>query len=803
MLSLVRWCSWFVIGMAASACPELREYAPHCVSETFRTPIKQFSICSAFFIDTCLHSDDSGKVVITIPESSAFSYTVSAPGYQDTVLTFENGQPIPETLVLKGNELDRLPNLTVTAASTPGPLAPYRQSLTAFDAIDLTTTAGAVEDIGRYIGTLPSTVSSIGEGYDNTFFVRGGRPSEIVFLVDGIEMENINHFSKANGSGGPIGFINSDYLDKVQFLAGNMPVSSPPRLSSTVDIRMKNGSFSKTKQSAGCKLTGGMVSAEGPLAVDKSSFIAAGRYVDFKTLRTFTKDAGVPKLYDVFGKVAILAGESMDLSATGIFSNSTYRYNYHFQPSDNGTLFDNVMNQKERIDQGGAGVSLHYNHGAISHVVNASLSFRNGANTDSLAHFSDSFYTSNYARNPVTQLSDGRRHLTVSAKSNMPLFGEDNLLSFGVRLNRNDYSFSMSDQSQHSGRYIFCNGALPDTIVWQLNPNEKSICFGSMESGAFLEYFLNRGILQASGGLRADYYGLLSSLALSPRLSGSLQFGNAGIFSGNFGLYHQFPTDMPSCMFSFFSQKTDISNDSVKALEEYFMGHMQPLRCLQGSCGYERSFFSGIETRVEAYYKWYDREYSYVSPTWQYIFSIDSKGRMELRDQDGKRKAYGVELSIRNRHDRRLFYSLAGSLFDVKNKYGDGTWHNDWTNMGHTYSIDVGSLLRKRHMLSISLRGSGGRPMYGQTIFMDCRGRKSAVPDTASSFFSQRLKSLSVANLRYEYSMKIGGMEVDAFIEALNIFNYTPTLEYKFNGDHFVEIKPFGFTPILGCTVHW
>jgi hypothetical protein len=45
-------------------------------------------------------------------------------------------------------------------------------------------------------------------------------------------------------------------------------------------------------------------------------------------------------------------------------------------------------------------------------------------------------------------------------------------------------------------------------------------------------------------------------------------------------------------------------------------------------------------------------------------------------------------------------------------------------------------------------------------------------------------------------------MEVEAFIEALNIFNYTPTLEYKFNGVRFVEVKPFGFTPIIGVTVH-
>ncbi len=738
-----------------------------------------------------------------LPESSAVSFVVSAPGYWDSVVVLPRSDRTSLKIQLRQRHESYLPGMTVTASSRCADAATYTESASSFTADDIKARAGAIDDIGRYIGTLPSTVASIGGGYDNTFFVRGGRPSEVVFVVDGIEMENINHFSKANGSGGPIGFINSDYLDNVHFFAGGMPLGSPPRLSSLVDINMKNGSFSKNRRSVGCKLTGGMISVEGPLTIDKSSFIFAGRYVDFMPLKTFIQSAGIPRLGDVFGKIALLSGESADITAAGLFSRSTYHFTYPIEQSaGNGASFKNAIIQNERIDQGGAGLSVHYKSGAISHEAHASVSFRRGSNADSLGNFSDTFFTNSYARNPVGQSIDGRRHLTASGRSVLPLPWDSLSLSLGARLNRNDYAFSKSDESHYLGEYVGCSNDLPDTVFRQLNPIAQSSRLSSTESGAFLELLYGRGLFAASGGLRADYYWLLGALALSPRLSASIRLDKTGTFSASCGMYHQFPTDMPSFMFDYFTQRTDASEDSLQKIEKTYMGRLQPLRCRQASCGYERKLLGTIEARVEGYYKWYDREYSYICPYVQDIFTVDDNGSAVLRDQNGRRKAYGVEILLRDNHDRRLFYSLGGSMLDVKNQYGGATWCNDWTNVGYTFSADVGCRIAQSHAVSFSLRGSGGLPLFSQTVSMDCMGRKSAALDTTVQYFSKRMSDLIVANLRYEYSMKIGTMGIEAFVEALNILNFTPTLEYKFNGERFVEVKPFGFTPIFGLTVH-
>ena len=802
MVSIHSSCILLIMLWVFSAYPDMHGFTICFKSETLHTPIKQCRLCSALFSDTCKYTDNSGTITLNLPESSVVSVSVSAPGHEDTLIALNNRTGAGDSVVLREKKEEyQLSTMVVSAASPSQEAKPYSESSTSFTSYDIKTSAGTVEDIGRYIGTLPSTVASIGEGYDNTFFVRGGHPSEVTFLVDGIEMENINHFSKANGSGGPIGFINSDYLDNVRFYAGNMPVSAPSRLSSIVDIRMKNGSFSHSKQSMGCKLTGGMLSVEGPLAQEKSSFTLAGRYVDFMPLRSFIKDAGVPKLGDAYGKIVFLTGEDFDVSATGLFSYNTYRYEYPVvQPSDNGILFSNAMSQNERIFQGGAGVALRFKSGAISNEAHMSLSFRSGRDADSLASFTGPFFTSQYAGNPVARDKDDRRHLYFTTNSDIPL-GESGAMSLGLRLNRNDYAFFRSDESQHEGKYVFCNNGSPDTLVWQLSPIERSVSLREMESGAHVNFRYAFGSIQMDAGLRADYFPIQNGFALSPRLSASLRSEAAGTVTGSLGLYHQFPTDMPSNIFDYFSSWAGLSNDSLQAREERFLKQLQPLRCWQASCGYDRKFFSSVETKAEAYYKWYDREYNYLNPTLQEVFAADAKGATVLQEQTGKRKAYGVELTIGDRHDRHFFYCLSGSLFDVQNRYDDGSWHNDWANVRSTFNFSGGGRLFSHHVLSASLRGSGGRPLCAQTIAIDCMGRKSAQLDTTASFFSRRLDDMISANVRYGFTNKILGAEVETFVEILNLFDYKPTLEYRFNGDHFIEVKPFGFTPIIGCTV--
>ena len=160
-----------------------------------------------------------------------------------------------------------------------------------------------------------------------------------------------------------------------------------------------------------------------------------------------------------------------------------------------------------------------------------------------------------------------------------------------------------------------------------------------------------------------------------------------------------------------------------------------------------------------------------------------------------------MELSLGNQRDSTFFYSLGMSLFDVENLYEDGSWYDDWANVRYTYSVSLGLRLLGDHVVSFSFQGAGGRPYCPEKIAMDCIQRKSAVYDSAAGYFSRRLDRLVAVHLRYSFQKRIRRLEIESSLEILNMLDYRPTLDYRFNGDRFIAIKPFGFTPIVGCKI--
>jgi hypothetical protein len=776
----------------------------HTISSS-RAPITSCKLCIGHG-DSCFFTDSSGIVAVRIPDSSADSISLSASGYFDTSLfaSANNLGEDPVEVVLKEkSSVYELPNMVVST-SVNGDKNIAALSSTKFTSFDIKTAAGTADDISRYIGTLPSVVSGISEGYDNTFYVRGGRPSETVFLVDGIEMENINHFSTADGSGGPIGFINADFIDSVRFFAENIPASYPARISSVVDISMKEGP-DHIQQEAGIELTGGIYSIQGPLPGNGNSFVLSGRYVDFSPMRTVIVGKGTPKLGDVYGKFGLLKTDNLELSTTGIFSFNWYRYAYPITLMSNELqpqAYSNIDNQIQRIFQGGTGLSLRYSSGSSVHEAHASVSFRNGSDFDSLGSFTDPFFIQSYAKNPITRETDDRIRYTLSTKSTSQVT-EGSALSYGVHAQAITYDFASANEAQNSGTCVICDSLnRAQTIAWKLNATEKSAHLDDQELGAFASFEMSYKQFKGTLGLRADYFKMLDNLAFSPRISAAYDIRHGGTITGGFGLYHQFPSDMPSLTYQYLAN-SGLTSDSVEAVETRLLRRMQPLRCWETSIGYDKMLLKGVDAKCGLYYKWYDREYPYSTPFAQDLWYVDSTGKVVLPPQNSDRKAYGFELSLQNNHSRLLFYSLGGALFSIKDKFSDGSWHDDWVNVGYTFSAAGGLHFLSNHEFSLSVQGTGGRPYSPEIITANCIGIKSAQYAPGHAFNSERLDKILTANVRYCYSTHLGTWNVEAFIEILNLFNNLPTIDYTFDGENMQPVKPFGITPVVGCKVQF
>jgi len=129
-------------------------------------------------------------------------------------------------------------------------------------------------DILKAIQLLPG-VRNAGEG-NAGFYVRGGGPDQNLILLDDAVVYNTGHLF------GFFSVFNSDAIKNVSLIKGGMPAQYGGRLSSVLDISMKEGNSNQFQGEGGIGLIASRFSIQGPLKKDKASFILSGRrtYID-------------------------------------------------------------------------------------------------------------------------------------------------------------------------------------------------------------------------------------------------------------------------------------------------------------------------------------------------------------------------------------------------------------------------------------------------------------------------------------------------------------------------------------------
>ena len=129
-------------------------------------------------------------------------------------------------------------------------------------------------DVLKAIQLLPG-VQSGGEG-SSGFYVRGGGPDQNLILLDGVPVYNASHLF------GFFSVFNADAIKNVRLTKGGFPSRFGGRLSSVLEIDMKEGNMKKFQGEGSIGLISSKLSIEGPILKDKTSFIVSARrtYID-------------------------------------------------------------------------------------------------------------------------------------------------------------------------------------------------------------------------------------------------------------------------------------------------------------------------------------------------------------------------------------------------------------------------------------------------------------------------------------------------------------------------------------------
>lgn len=785
-------------------------------------------------------ADSLGQFTIHTITPGLYTFTVVGDGYDSLHIYnihIKSGINNDQRISLKkSREVDELSKMTIVASSIDQKRAMHTTSVTKVTNFELNNTPGTVNDVNQVLGTLPSTVIGIGEGFDNNLYVRGGNSAENIFIVDGIELDNISHFSSVDQSGGAIGFLNPSLIHDLDFFAGGIPANMPPRLSSVTDIHIRDGSFTDRKYQVDLNASGLGVTLEGPLIDNKLSYLLNSRIVYLKFLKAFLDEIdGIPFYGDSHLKMSLKATPKDKFTLNAIYSFDNYKEDsywylrtdslWYLQPTEYRELqftYAGGINWEHIFNSGKAKNNLlvsavkrdfiskedliNYNPPPVQRQTTTAVTKATVADTGRF--WSKTFFTSDKAY----EESDKREH--VSIKDDFSFFlRENDQLEMGV--NAKYQRYTMRNQW---GQYI--NGfygvyerdtvnnviTITDTLgYWQENPFDRDSTKTGYEVGGYLQYIFKQDWFKLITGFRGDYYSIFRDHAISPRCAMSINSGKSGIFSFSYGMYYQTHAELNDIFFQFMVPNPNFDMKSLKLYE------LELQRNHQFVLGYEKYFKDMHYLSAEAYYKLYDREYQYINPyNIAYVDTATSNPANPLYDPHwyhlnkprGKKRVYGLELLFQKKKYDSFYYSLGYSLFFAENKYTNGKYYRDKNEMRNTFSCIVGTNFWKHHGLALRIAAMEGRP-YVQEKLVGAGNNKYTVLDTTVEYYSKRFDPMFYLNLRYTFKLYKKWGNVMGYIDILNVLNQSPTTErfFRRSTQKFVERKVNGIMPVAGITV--
>jgi hypothetical protein len=275
-------------------------------------------------LNTGVSSNVYGFYSITLP-AGTYNASVFLLGYQDQQFTAVLNKDMVMNLELQP-ELVELPDAVVQAERKQNTESTEmgRVNLEVDQIKKLPALLGEV-DILKTIALLPG-VQSAGEG-NTGFYVRGGGIDQNLVLLDHAPVYNASHLF------GFFSVFNADAVKNLELYKGGVPANYGSRLSSVLDISLKEGNSREYHGEGGIGLIASRFTLEGPIVKDTSSFIISGRrtYIDLLAQPFINPEADAAGsayfFYDLNAKLNYRISPKDQVFLSGYFGRDVFGFN--------------------------------------------------------------------------------------------------------------------------------------------------------------------------------------------------------------------------------------------------------------------------------------------------------------------------------------------------------------------------------------------------------------------------------------------------------------------------------------------
>ena len=468
-------------------------------------------------------------------------------------------------------------------------------------------------DIIKALLLLPG-VQTAAEG-SSGFVVRGGSTDQNLVLLDEATVYNAGHLL------GFFSVFNNDAIKDVKLYKGDIPARYGGRLSSVLDVRMKDGNMKKFSGTGGIGLISSRLTLEGPVLKDRTSFIVSGRrtYADLFLPLARNEDLHDNKLYfyDLNAKLNHQLDAKNRIYLSGYFGRDIFK------------------NEFARMKLGNTTATARWNH-LFSHRLFSNFSF---------------IYSKYKYQLGTAEEDEANSFIWDSYLEDYGLKGD---LTFYVNSN-NTMRFGFS------------------SLYHSFNPGEAR---GTSESSLFDEWIVPRNhalesaiyvsneqkvgaLLTLKYGLRLSTFsnigpGTLYNFDESFEAVDSTVYPRGKIFNTYWGLEPRFgmsyllsETSSIKASFAHTKQYIQVAQNSTAGtpLDLWFPAspNVEPQVSDQLALGYFRNFKSNlIETSIEGYYKWMNRSIDFKDHA-ELLLNKEIEGELRF----GKAYSYGIEAFVR------------------------------------------------------------------------------------------------------------------------------------------------------------
>lgn len=465
------------------------------------------------------------------------------------------------------------------------------------------------KDVLKVLQLMPG-VQKGSEG-SSGFYVRGGGPDQNLIILDDATVYNAFHLF------GFFSLFNGDALKSVELTKGGFPARYGGRLSSVLDMQMKDGNKEKITGEGGIGLISSRLTLEGPIIKNKCSFLVSGRrtYIDaliYPFLPETTKVGYY--FYDFNAKVNYVINDKDRLYLSGYFGQDKFYLR----------LKDQNSKTNAGLDWGNATTTARWNH-----LFNSKLF----ANTSLI--FTD-------------------YKLLISTENKDPFYDFNLRYTSGIR----DYvvktSFDYIPNPQHYvkfGLQSIYHQFRPGAIVLKSsaiseNFNSKTL-YEAFENGLFIEDdWKITDKLRANVGFRLSNFIIKTENYINPEPRASLRYLLTKDFSikASYALMNQY---MHLLSNTGIGLPTDLWVPATKKAP--FM------QSQQGAIGLSKDFLNkGIDVSLEGYYKEMNNVLGYKEGA-SFLSVGENNGQTvswEDNITNGKGWSYGGELLLRKNTGR-------------------------------------------------------------------------------------------------------------------------------------------------------